>query len=386
MKNKEVKISIWGDICPTKDTQNLMESGGASTLLGDTQTLITQSDFSLCNVEFPMSDHPTHAKKTGPVLGAKTSAIDFFSNAGFDLLSLANNHIKDYGEQGVKSTLKVAQDANLPTVGAGLTLEEAKRGYVKQLGDITLGVMAFAEQEFNIASSTSAGANYLDPYTDFERIQAFKDQVDYLIVLYHGGIEYYEYPSPLLQKKCRKLVESGADFVTCQHSHIIGARESYLDGEILYGQGNSVFGYREGKPTWNQGLVAAIALSKTTNGTIGVEISYMPITAHTRGGIQLIEKKERDVILHTLHTSSSKLDDQKFLTSQWNAFCSRQADLVIPQLLGYNRWLIHLNRLTKGLLVKIFFTQKKMMVTHNLIRCEAHHEVVKTILKDKQTP
>ncbi|MDC1395830.1 CapA family protein [Bacteroidia bacterium] len=369
-----------GDICPTVDTQLAIESGNAKHVLGDVHSRIEKSDFSLCNVEFSMIDRGEAIVKTGPVLGAKTSAIDFFTNAGFDLLSLANNHIKDYGEEGVRSTLEVAREAGIPTVGAGLNLADAKLGYVQDVNGLKIGVMAFAEQEFNTATETSPGSSFLDLYTDFDKIKDFKATVDYLIVLYHGGIEYYEYPSPLLQKKCRKLVESGADFVSCQHSHIIGTRESYLDGEILYGQGNSVFGYREGSDSWNQGLVAKITLEQNAN-KITSSISYIAISAHERGGVEPMTETEGESVLKAFEGRSQKLTDDIFIQSEWIKFCAQQSDLVIPQLLGYNRWLIRLNRLSKGLLTRLFFSNQKRIVTRNLIRCEAHNEVIKTILK-----
>jgi len=376
----KANICILGDICPTVDTQLAIESGNAKHVLGDVHSRIEKSDFSLCNVEFSMIDRGEAIVKTGPVLGAKTSAIDFFTNAGFDLLSLANNHIKDYGEEGVRSTLEVAREAGIPTVGAGLNLADAKLGYVQDVNGLKIGVMAFAEQEFNTATETSPGSSFLDLYTDFDKIKDFKATVDYLIVLYHGGIEYYEYPSPLLQKKCRKLVESGADFVSCQHSHIIGTRESYLDGEILYGQGNSVFGYREGSDSWNQGLVAKITLEQNAN-KITSSISYIAISAHERGGVEPMTETEGESVLKAFEGRSQKLTDDIFIQSEWIKFCAQQSDLVIPQLLGYNRWLIRLNRLSKGLLTRLFFSNQKRIVTRNLIRCEAHNEVIKTILK-----
>ena len=382
MNKFKSNILIFGDICPTRDTRELIETGDNKTLLGNVQRLLDNSDFSLCNVEFPLIDNGTPIQKTGPLLSGATSSIDLFKNAGFSLLSLANNHIKDYGEEGVRSTLKVARKLKIPTVGAGLTLAEAKLGYSHEVNGLRIGVMAFAEQEYNTATENSSGSSFLDPYSDFDTIKEFKATVDYLIVLYHGGIEYYEYPSPLLQKKCRKLVESGADFVSCQHSHIVGTRESYLEGEILYGQGNSVFGYREGKPSWNTGLLVHIALEKS-GGVILPRITYVPIRAHTKGGINSLAGIYAAEILNKLEQRSQKLTDTEFLKKEWFSFCAKQANLVLPQLLGYNRWLIHANRLSNGWITKLFYRKKKAMISQNIIRCEAHNEVVQTILSQK---
>ena len=238
---KEIKITILGDICPTSDTLSYFDSNNSKGLFGDVLSEIKTADFSLCNVEFPLIDNGKPAIKTGPILSGKAAYSELFKDAGFNLVSLGNNHIKDYGEKGVLSTLKAFEDIGIPTLGAGENIQEAKKPYITEVNGIKLGVLTYAEQEFNTASVSEAGASYLDPYEDFEQITNLKKQVDFLIILYHGGIEYYENPSPELQKKCRKMIASGADFVTCQHSHCIGTFEAYQGGEILYGQGKQCF-------------------------------------------------------------------------------------------------------------------------------------------------
>ncbi len=64
---------------------------------------------------------------------------------------------------------------------------------------------------------------------------------DKIIVILHGGIEYYPFPSPELQDKCHFLIEEGADIIVCQHTHCAGCIEEYLNGYIIYGQGNLIF-------------------------------------------------------------------------------------------------------------------------------------------------
>lgn len=89
-----------------------------------------------------------------------------------------------------------------------------------------------------------------------------------MIVLYHGGKEQYRYPSPNLQKTCRKLVEKGADLVVCQHSHCIGCREEYLQGTIVYGQGNFLFDDEENE-YWQTSLLIMISDD--------FEVKYIPL-------------------------------------------------------------------------------------------------------------
>ena len=78
-----------------------------------------------------------------------------------------------------------------------------------------------------------------------------------VIVLYHGGLEKYRYPSPQLRRVCRKFVEKGADLVVCQHSHSVGCMEAFGGGNIVYGQGNLLFA-RYGGEHWNTGLLIGL--------------------------------------------------------------------------------------------------------------------------------
>lgn len=72
-------------------------------------------------------------------------------------------------------------------------------------------------------------------------IQNIKKEVDYLIVIFHGGKEFYRFPSPILQKNCRSVIDFWADCVITQHSRCIGCEEIYKDRKIIYGQGNFIF-------------------------------------------------------------------------------------------------------------------------------------------------
>ncbi len=377
----EANIVICGDICPTQDTKQLFEAQDSQSLFNGALSLTQNSDLTMANLEFPLIDNGQAVKKTGPILSGKTSFINVFKDAGFNLLGMANNHIKDLGEEGVLSTLKTCEENGINTVGAGRNIQAAKKPFISEVNDIKVGVMAFAEQEFNTANGKSAGANFIDVYYDFDAIREVKNEVDYLIILYHGGIEYHRYPSPDLQKRCRKMIESGADLVTCQHSHCIGTAENYKSGDIIYGQGNTIFGLRKDE-SWNHGLIINLVLKREAN-KIFKQLDLKPITA-TSKGIELLEKSEADKVLQDLQAESRNLDDADFIAEKWNAFCNSKASLYLPLILGFNRVLIHLNRLTGNRLVKLIYSRQKLRTMLNVIRCESHYEVLRTILKKSQ--
>ncbi|MBC8304831.1 MAG: CapA family protein [Pelagibacterales bacterium] len=375
MRSK-TEIIICGDICPTKDTLSFFEKNNAQGLFNNTLPILMHADILIGNMEFVLMDNGLNATKTGPILRGKSRYVNILKDIGFTLLGLANNHIKDCGADGVLSSLQTCADNNILTVGAGRNEKEAKKPVTINKNGWKIGVMAFAEHEFNAAYSNDAGANLLDEYEDFDNIKEFKETVDYLIILYHGGIEYYEYPSPLLQKKCRKMIDSGADYITCQHSHIIGTRESYKKGTILYGQGNTVFGHRSNDRKWNEGLLIKIELDKKIN------IMEIPVQA-TQSGISLVPEKESQIIINKIKDRSVEIGRENFISNSWIQFCNSKSANYLPHLFGLSRILNKLNCILNNKLIEYLFTKKQKMITGNLVRCESHKEIIQTILNKR---
>jgi poly-gamma-glutamate synthesis protein (capsule biosynthesis protein) len=273
--------------------------------------------------------------------------------------------------------LDCCRNGGIVTVGAGENAVDAGKPLIVDVAGWTIGIIAFAEHEFNAAAEDRCGANLFDVYESFEQIKLLRTQCDYLVALYHGGIEYYVYPSPLLQKKCRKMVESGADIVLCQHSHCVGTAENYNGGTILYGQGNTIFGYRQNSPDWNEGLIVRISLSENSQPKATVE--YLPILADN-AGIDLMPLDKAGTFLETFFKRSQNITDKNFVNVSWRRFCESKQAHYLPLLLGLGRILNYTNRKLKNRIVRLFFSKRRMRITMNLIRCESHNEVIQTIL------
>lgn len=366
-----MKITIFGDICPTKDTQDAFNRGDAKAIFGDILAEIESSDVVIGNLECAVTDNPKPIKKAGPILYTNTKSMDTLK--GFDALSIANNHIRDCDDEGVMTAINTCAKLGIKTFGAGKNMQEAKKPLLIEKCGQKIGVMSFAEQEFNIATDTRPGVCYLDLYDDFDRIREFRKTVDYLIILYHGGIEYFPYASPELSRKCRKMVDCGADLITCQHSHCIGTIENYNGSTIVYGQGNSIFGYRKGNDSWNQGLLLQVDTDKR-------KVTYQGIEATTSGLHWLpseAQVKLADVLRKRANVSKVEL------MQKWNSFCAKHAQIHLPLLLGWPRLMIAINRRTQGLLIKMFYSRKKHNNTHNLIRCESLNEALKNVLQNQ---
>jgi len=380
---KKVNITICGDICPTNDTEFFFQNGKTDSLLGEVKQILTNTDLLIGNLEFPLVDECQKVVKTGPILCGKTEYINFFKDLNFTALGLGNNHIKDCGEDGVISSLYICKKNGIKTVGAGNCKLTAKKPLVIEENGFKIAFLAFCEHEFNVAYENEAGANLFDIFHDYEQIESLKKEVDYLIIMYHGGIEHYIYPSPLLQKRCQKMINKGADYVVCQHSHIIGTKQKYKNGTILYGQGNTIYGHRKNDSSWNEGLIIKISLT-FIDGNLKSNIGYIPIEA-TYSGVKLMCGEKRSKLIEKMKTREKEITQKDFILNSWKKFCKSKESLYLPQLYGKGRIFNKLNRLLNNRLMKLFFSKKRFLITNNLIRCEAHNEVVQTILKGEES-
>lgn len=369
-----MKITIFGDICPTKDTQVAFDRGDTKAIFGDTLAEIESSDIVIGNLECAVTDSPKPIKKAGPILYTNTKSIKTLK--GFTALSLANNHIRDCGDEGVMTAINTCGKLGIKTFGAGVNLASSREPLVIEKDGLRIGLMSFAEQEFNTATETRPGAAYLDVYDDFDRIRDFRKSVDYLILLYHGGIEYFPYASPELKKKCRKFVECGADLVSCQHSHCIGTIEKYNNSTIVYGQGNSVFGYRKGDDSWNRGLLLQVEPDGSYNNVLVKGMVF------TDCGVRFMNSEEQANLSLEMEQRAGRSESD--VAKEWDAFCAELGKIHLPLLLGWPRIMIAINRRTNNLLIRALLNAPRYNNIHNIIRCDAHREVIRNILSKYQ--
>ncbi|EYE87683.1 hypothetical protein Q428_12030 [Fervidicella metallireducens AeB] len=203
-----MQLLIAGDLVPTKPNIALFNKGDSKSLLGEElYSLWDSADIRIFNLEVPLTEKEEPIPKCGPNLIAPTSTINGIKALNPSLLTLANNHILDQGELGFKSTQDILNKNNIPFIGIGNNLSEASKPYIIQQDGLKIGVYNCAEHEFTIATEETPGANPFEPLESLDQIHNLKEECDYVIVLYHGGKEHYRYPSPYLQKVCRKMAQ-----------------------------------------------------------------------------------------------------------------------------------------------------------------------------------
>lgn len=372
-----MSIIIGADFVPTDSNIKMFRNGDTEELFGkELCELLAGADFRIFNLEIPLTDTLSPISKCGPNLQASTDAIAAYKSAKVDLLTIANNHMLDQGAQGYRSTAKALKDVGIDSVGGGENITEASKPYFFTAFGKKIGVYACVEHEFSIAGTDTPGANPFDPLYSLDHVEELKEKADFVIVLYHGGKEHYRYPSPDLQKVCRRLVDKGADLVLCQHSHCIGCEEKYKDGTIVYGQGNFLFDHSTDE-CWKTGLLVSLDEK--------LEISYIPIVKSGEK-VRLADEDQMKSILFDFRKRSEEIQTPGFVSKRYSDFAKEMSTAIFSSFSANDSLIFRvLNKLTGNFLRtrrnKRRFSESKRLEMRNRIECEAWRELSLAVME-----
>lgn len=378
-----LRIVIGSDIFPTKNDLSLFEQGKIETLLPPKfLSLFQGADFSIVNVESPLTNDTKPICKMGPALKASPNSINFYSSLCVTAVCLANNHILDYGESAVNETITLFENIGIKTVGAGVTLNEARQPLLHQFPcGRSLAVVAMAESEFCIAGKDSSGANPID-FINYSLIKKLKTDANKVLVVLHAGTEMRKIPRPGLIDLCHFLVDQGADAIIVQHTHCIGAVEYYNNVPIVYGQGNFIFGRLSDNefkpPTWWEGMSVELIWGESD---ARLEMQLHPFFQCVDSvGIRLPTSYEKENFSREQEALSKLLKDRDAIDQSWEAFCKESKTHALLNLIGASR--IPRALACRGLpLVRLWLWLADTRMVRNMILCESHRELITTILK-----
>lgn len=275
---------------------------------------IDATDVSIVNFEAPIVAGDARAvDKSGPAIDNPAEAAAAVSDAGFDVCTLANNHVRDFGPEGVASTVDALEAVGCETVGVGETHDAAFDPLEIACGDVSIGLVNVCEREFNIAGENSHGAAWLSDRRAREAIRTADREFDAVIVVAHAGAEYVPFPAPELQGLLREFVDIGADLVLGHHPHVPQGWETYGGGAIFYSLGNFLFDSMADSENASWGL----ALEIEFEGSIPVTIELVP--TETIGGVvhPLGRVRDPDDHLAYLHRISELTADPEALEPYW---------------------------------------------------------------------
>jgi poly-gamma-glutamate synthesis protein (capsule biosynthesis protein) len=370
----EIQILITGDFCPINRISLLSQRQEYAAIFNDFLDVTRDNDLIITNLECPLTHAETKIDKTGPNLKANPIDVEILKYGGFNLVTMANNHTYDYGEKGLIDTLKICADNGIAHVGAGMNIHEARRPFIYKKDDISIGVLSFAENEWSTTSDDRSGANPINPIDNFHDIQNLKKKVDYVIVAPHGGHEMFQLPSPRMQKLYRFYTDAGADFVVGHHTHCYSGFEKYKEGYIFYSIGNFIFDKKEYNKMWTEGFALKIRLNK--NSKQYVLIPYIQNDAKV--GVRLMREIEQQSFQNDVNELCEIISDENVLNEKFEEFVCQVSQQYKTRIQPYtNKYLSYI--FLRGLFPNLW-SRKKLLALQNLIRCEAHRDILLKIL------
>ncbi|CAN5831277.1 hypothetical protein BH23CHL8_BH23CHL8_14450 [soil metagenome] len=273
---------------------------------GLVRRLFTSADLAILNHESPITGASSF-HRSGFIFGGRPDLTRIFSRAGIDWVSLANNHIKDYGTQGIKDTRRVLRRYEIRFGGAGKDLAQARKVDVMDVAGVRVAIIpcvAVAPAAW-AGPATSGGTPCEDAYV-VPDIKRAARRADVVIVFPHWGAEYTRRPSTSQRRHAARWVKAGAHLVLGAHSHVAGAIEDIEGVPVLYSMGNLIFDQHWSTPTMESFIVEA-----TFHAADLVQMRLHPFINHDQSQPNLLDptRGEGRLILRQVRGASSDFLD-----------------------------------------------------------------------------
>jgi poly-gamma-glutamate capsule biosynthesis protein CapA/YwtB (metallophosphatase superfamily) len=270
-----ISLTFVGDVMLGRGVAPIA-SGDPTGLFEEVRWIISSSDLAMGNLESPLTTR-THQSSNPHALEADPATAPLLADAGFDVLSLANNHIGDAGPLGILDTIEAVESAGMRGVGAGIDLTAAVAPLVLDVGGIRVAILAFDATGAGLTAGAEPGVAPWDEESVREATEGAARLSDLLIVSLHGGVEYLPESDPRMLALASKLSSWGADVVWGHGSHVVqpvAVTPGHRPSLIVTSLGNFIFDQRG--PLTGQGAVLQVLADRS--GVIGYRLG---VTSHT---------------------------------------------------------------------------------------------------------
>jgi poly-gamma-glutamate capsule biosynthesis protein CapA/YwtB (metallophosphatase superfamily) len=243
------------------------------------------ADLAIANHEQPVTP-AAQVHRSGTRFGGRPDLTRIFTSGGIDFLSLANNHIGDYGASGISDTRRVLKRYGIAFGGAGEDLAQARRVRLLQAAGTSVAIIPCLDiVKAYWADDSRAGATpCLDRYIRKDIRKARRAGADVVIVFPHWGVEYTRQPLESMRRHASRWVDAGADLVLGSHSHVAGAIEEIDGTPVIYSMGNLVFDQQ-----WSTNTMESAFLEMTFDGDHLVELRLRPYVIHAASQPNLLD-------------------------------------------------------------------------------------------------
>lgn len=280
---ENINLLFVGDIMLSRAVGDIMEkTGNWKFPFLETADFLSGADLTFGNLEGPISSRGTNV---GSVYSfrADPKVVEGLAYAGFDVLSLANNHIWDYGSDALIDTIQLLKSVGISPVGGRLNYERAYMPVIKEVVDTKIAYLAYTNLIPPTLGYGAPAVAFLDQEVVVSDVRAAKAQADIVVVSLHWGNEYETSANDYQITVGHALIDVGASLVVGHHPHIVQEIEKYNGGFIAYSLGNFVFDQNFSKETMEgiilQATVRKNKIAEVKPVKIKINSSFQPYLA-----------------------------------------------------------------------------------------------------------
>jgi poly-gamma-glutamate capsule biosynthesis protein CapA/YwtB (metallophosphatase superfamily) len=375
------RLVFLGDFCAI--------DGVMPTLGTSLSELVSNADLVSMNLEGAITESGfSQLPKVGPGIGQPESVLRALKTWGVSLFVTANNHIMDFGQEGLQYTMMAAGE--VPTLGAGMSFEAAYQPHYSSINGIRIAILAFSEGQFGVllekSASVQAGYAWIDHPAARASILEARSKADYVIVQAHAGLEMVSLPLPEWRERYREFIDLGADLVVGHHPHVIQGSECYKGKTIFYSIGNFYMDFLVRRPQPGNGGVVVVDIDRN-------QIRSQLLPLHIEHGKVSLDTDE--AAMRAYQALCEQLKNDKFYMAEIDRICEDSWQQIYSKyyeiaLLGL--WphpsLKKILRMVKLILKKLISLPRQstntneLMLIHN-IRIESHRWVVDRALRNR---
>jgi len=257
-----IKLAFVGDIMLGSTVEKTMRSNGLEYPFSGAIDYLTAPDLTAGNLENPITTGGTPAQNKQYVFKGSPDLLSPLKDAGFDVVSVANNHTLDQGAEGLLDTIRHLEEAGVPSVGGGNDDTEAYAPVLLEANGIKVAYLGISRvlpvTEWKADKNHPGVAEGYDPRRAVAAVEKAKEQADLVVVMVHWGVERAEDPVDEQTKLGKQLIDAGADLIIGSHPHVLQGFESYKGKWIAYSLGNFIFNVTATPRTKDTGVLDAV--------------------------------------------------------------------------------------------------------------------------------
>jgi len=305
--DEEVSLVAVGDISYSRGVERIVKKqNDINYPFLKIQDYLKSADLIFGNLETPITQG-SEIPDFEMIFRSNPGTEQALKQAGFSILSLANNHTPNFGEKGLKDTFNFLENAGIKYVGAGQNEQEAYQPVYIEKKRIKFAFLAYNDTDvvpaYYEALANRAGTAFMRIDKMTEAVKEVKQNADFVIVSMHTGIEYAGKPNNSQINFAHAAIDAGADLVIGHHPHVVQTMEKYKGKFIFYSLGNFVFDQPQSEEA-KEGLAVKVYFAK--NGIN--KISLLPVVMENLAQPRMADKNEAIKILQRLNFSLDSQD------------------------------------------------------------------------------